>query len=260
MTEEETDTGNFGRVFDYRALRLLMGLIALSLSPIVWYKAGEQLGSISAYYHSGAHDLFVGLLFVVAAFLWAYNGRTIWQGRMSKIAGLAAILVATYPTACDGPCTKEEARFECGQQNEFTSQASTCRLCEICQPAACCRPAWVSVVHYVSAGTLFSILAYFCIFPFRRYDKEEEKTAKKERRRKIYWLCGLTMIGCMLVATVSNFAAPGFADKLRITFWSEAIALSAFGIAWIVAGKWIPSLVDEDERLYLRKKLSDNVP
>jgi len=40
-------------------------------------------------------------------------------------------------------------------------------------------------------------------------------------------------------------------NSLYITYWGEAIALWAFGIAWIVAGKVISPLVDDEEKLKL---------
>lgn len=43
------------------------------------------------------------------------------------------------------------------------------------------------------------------------------------------------------------------AKTLRITYWAEAIALGAFGIAWIVAGKYFKLFVDKDEALRLFK-------
>ena len=44
---------------------------------------------------------------------------------------------------------------------------------------------------------------------------------------------------------------PATRNALAITFLAELIALWAFALAWIVAGKVIPALVDEDERLKL---------
>ena len=93
-----------GVVFDYRALRLLMGLIALSLPFVVTVLSSTVLSSISASYHTEARDAFVGMLLVVSAFLWAYNGHTLIQGYASKFAALAAALVALFPTSCDA-CT-----------------------------------------------------------------------------------------------------------------------------------------------------------
>ncbi|MDJ0862068.1 MAG: DUF998 domain-containing protein, partial [Gammaproteobacteria bacterium] len=85
-------------VFDYRALRLLMGIIAFSLAPLVTIIALKLLPSVSASYYTDAQDVFVGLLFVVGAFLWAYNGHTLPQTITSKIASIAAVLVALFPT------------------------------------------------------------------------------------------------------------------------------------------------------------------
>ena len=34
---------------------------------------------------------------------------------------------------------------------------------------------------------------------------------------------------------------------LSVTYWAETVALLAFGVAWIVAGKVLFQLVDEEE-------------
>ena len=72
------------KVFDYRALRLLMGLIALALPFIVTLVSSTQLSSISASYFTEARDAFVGMLFIVGAFLWAYNGHTLHRPGRAK--------------------------------------------------------------------------------------------------------------------------------------------------------------------------------
>lgn len=43
-------------------------------------------------------------------------------------------------------------------------------------------------------------------------------------------------------------------DSLSVTFWAEAIALNTFGVAWIVAGKYIPLTTDEEDRVHLFQK------
>lgn len=205
-------------VFDYRALRLLMGLIALSLPFVVSLLSTTALTSISASYHTNARDAFVGMLFVVSAFLWAYNGHTSRQAAASKIASIAAILVALFPTACDG-----------------------------------CDTDIKSMIHLASAFVLFSILAYFCLGPFRKNTKGQ--AGKKGRRGIIYFICGWLMIACMLVVFVASFALSEETTKaMRVTYWAEAIALGAFGVAWIVAGKYLKPLVDDDEALRLLHK------
>lgn len=205
--------GNKGIVFDYRALRLLMGFIALTLPFAVSLLSSSPLSSISASYYTEARDAFVGMLFVVCAFLWAYNGHSLKEGVASKIASLAAVFVAIFPTACD--------------------------LCETDIK---------SIIHYSAAVTLFAMLAYFCFGPFRKNTKG--KAGKKGRRSKIYFTCGWVMVGCMVGVGVSELTMSDDTIKaLKITYLAEAIALCAFGIAWIVAGKYFRLFVDKEEAL-----------
>jgi hypothetical protein len=207
--------GNKGVVFDYRALRLLMGFIALALPFAVSILSSSPLSSISASYYTDARDAFVGMLFVVSAFLWAYNGHSLKEACASKIASLAAVFVAIFPTSCD-----------------------------------LCKPEIKSVIHYGAAATLFAILAYFCFGPFRRNTKG--KAGKKGRRSKIYFTCGCIMVGCMLGLVVTKLTMPDAAiNALSITYWAEAIALGAFGFAWIVAGKYFRPFADREEALRL---------
>ena len=200
-------------VFDYRALRLLVGIIALSLPFVVTYIAMQDLTSISASYFTTARDAFVGMLFIVGAFLWAYNGHTTKQSYLSKVAGVSALGVAIFPTTCD-----------------------------LCETAAS------SGIHVGSAAILFSILAYFCFVPFRENVKGKKK--KRGRRNLIYILSGSTMIACILIIGLANTLLPKeVVMDNRITYWAEAVALGAFGLAWIVAGKYFSAVVDDDEEM-----------
>lgn len=211
-------TQNQTVVFDYRALRLLVGCIAFALPIIVSVASSTPLSSISAAYHTEARDLFVGLLFFVSAFLWAYNGHTPREARASKIASLAAILVAIFPTSCDTCATDLKA-----------------------------------VIHYGAAVTLFAILQYFCFGPFRKDTKGQ--TGKKRLRGKIYFGCGAIMLACILSAGAAEIMQSSeAAQTLPIKYWAEFVALAAFGVAWIVAGKYLSPLVDPDEALYLFTK------
>ena len=75
---------------------------------------------------------------------------------------------------------------------------------------------------------------------------------KKGRRNKVYVTCGGVMVACMLVEVCATFfLSRETVNALRITYWVETTALVAFGIAWIVAGKAIPTFVDPDEKLRL---------
>lgn len=210
MTNKYSD-----KVFDYRALRLLMGLIAFTLPfVVILFSSVDDLSSISASYHTKARNVFVGLLFVVSAFFWAYNGHSSKEKWASKGASLMTIFVAMFPTSCD----------KCG------TDAS-------------------SIIHYIAAAILFIILAYFCFVPFRKNTKGQK--GKKGRRSKIYFICGCIIAGCIVSAGVLPFISDEIKKAFRVTFWAETIGLCTFGFAWIVAGKSSSLLVDLDEKLQL---------
>lgn len=204
-----------GPVFDYRALRLLVGIIALTLPFAVSFISLVPLPSVSASYYTDARDAFVGMLFVVGSFLWAYNGHSPTEARASKLASLAAVFVAIFPTSCE-----------------------TCPVDS------------TAVIHYSAAAVLFAILAFFCFGPFRKNTKGVK--GKKGRRSKIYFVCGWVIVGSMLGLCIMKLTVPGNTlSLLRATYWIEAISLTAFGIAWIVAGKCIRFLVDDEDALKL---------
>ena len=201
------------KVFDYRLLRLIMGIIAFCLPLLVDMVSSSELASISASYYTEARDVFVGLLFVVGALLLAYQGHNKLENRSSNIAAVAAVGVALFPTA-EAPGTG----------------------------------GWMALVHYASAITLFGILAFFCFGPFRIRTKG--KDGMKGRRARVYLTCG-----CVIVASVVGLLAAKLllpADvviRFELTYWAEFLALWAFGIAWITAGKVLPFLVTPEEAL-----------
>lgn len=201
------------RVFDYRLLRLIMGVIAFSLPVVVDLVATSDLSSISASYHTEARDVFVGLLFVVAALMLAYNGHNMREAMASKTAAMAAAGVALFPTA---------------------------------PPAG--DGGWIAIVHYACAILLFCILAYFCFGPFRVRTKG--RSGMKGRRARIYLTCGWVIVAAMAgLATVKILLPAATVAAYKMTYWAELAALWAFGIAWITAGKVLPFLVEPDEAL-----------
>lgn len=203
-----------GPVFDYRGLRLLMGLTAFCIPIIVLLWSRQWLTSISASYHTDAQDIFVGLLFVVGSFLLAYNGHSICESIASRVAALAAFLVALFPTYCDT-----------------------------------CSPGFESNIHYIAAAALFLILAYFCFLPFRRDIKGAG--GKKRRRSRIYLACGWTMIICIAAIAVAKWTLePDVVRDWRVVLAGEWVALWAFAVAWITSGKALTFIADENERYH----------
>lgn len=199
------------KIFDYRALRLVVGMLAFALPVLVWIRSSEILPSISGSYHTDARDIFVGILFFIAAFLFAYKGDFRTEAWASTVACIAAIMVAVFPTN------------------------------------STCETTIVGIVHYLSAAILFGILAYFCFHPFRK--KVKHLKGKPGRRSGIYFGCGVVIAGALVFAFITGVFIPCEVSRgFSFTFWAEFAALWAFGIAWIVSGKAIPALTDEHER------------
>lgn len=200
------------------ALKLIIGLIALFLANLTAWLAVDNIPSISASYYTtdNARNVFVGLLFTISAFLFAYNGHTVWQMFWSKVAAVAAIGIAVFP--CD------------------------------------CIPDFKGVpyVHYISAMVMFLILAYFCkVFHDRAVPKiPEEKQARW--RATIYSVCGWIILLAMAVLLANVLSGEAIQRKVpRIVFHGEWVALIAFGISWLVSSRAIRGITGEGKRALL---------
>ena len=163
-------------VFDYRMLRLLVGIIAFALPIAVTLVSSKELPSISASYYTESRNIFVGMLFVVGAFLFAYNGHTVKQALFSKVASIAALLVALCPTSK----TPDDDSI-------------------------------ISYIHYGAAFILFAILAVFCFVFFQIHMKGAK--GKKKKRRIIYYVCGVIISACILSLAVAKCIVDP--DKLK---------------------------------------------
>jgi hypothetical protein len=201
-------------IFDYRVLRLLIGLIAFSMPVFAKLNSSEPIASISGSYWTGNRDVFVGLTFVLGALFWAYNGHTLTEKWVSKTAAVAAIITAIFPTAC----------YECDSDLD-------------------------SKIHYGAAVFLFLTIAYFCLFAFR--DSALGKPGEEAKRRAlIYLVCGLIIVASLLFAAIA-YLVWSDADRksLAITYIVEWVSLWAFAAAWMTASKAVPLLASDTERL-----------
>lgn len=198
---------------DHRTMKLIVGLMALSLASLTSYFASNPITSISAsYYESGwSSNIFVGFLFAIGSFLFAYNGYTAAQMVASKIAAVAALCIALFPCACDTHI-----------------------------PA-------VPHVHSIAAAVMFGILAFFCWVFFQRARGKGSVQAKS--RAGIYALCGLAIVASILVLLFDNLSGGSISAKfVRLTYYGEKIALIAFSVSWLTASHYLPFLSTAAER------------
>jgi hypothetical protein len=198
---------------DHRTLKLVVGVVAVSLAALTSLFASKPLTSISAaYYEVGwSQSIFTGFLFAIAAFLLAYNGVSRSEMLASKLAAAAALGVALFPCKCD---THVEL---------------------------------VPGVHAISAAAMFLILAFFCLGFYRRARAKGHGQAKA--RAVIYALCGIAILAAILLLGFDGLSGGVLKGRIpRLTFYGEATGLVAFGISWLTASRALPLLTREDER------------
>jgi len=208
------------KIIPYQQLRKIVGMLGL-LFPIILVLGSIALGncvwpdiqsSISGYYHTNMRDVFVGVLCIVAFFMFSYEGYSKWDALAGKMACVFALGVAFFPTSVDLPYN----------------------ACTIIPAHAIY---WVSKVHYISAALLFFTLTLFSLVLFTKSDGE--MTPQKKKRNLIYRICGTIMFLC--IALIGFYFA--FFQHIVLTwkpvFWAEAISLWAFGASWLTKGGFI---------------------
>lgn len=198
---------------DHRTLKLLVGLIALTLANLTALFASKSLTSISAsYYEAGwSQSIFIGFLFAIAAFLLAYNGLSRSEMLLSKVAAAAALGVALFPCDCDG------------------------------------HAELVPHVHFGSAAVMFLVLAYFCYVFYRRARAKGHVEAN--RRAAVYALCGVAILASIAALVIDTLAGGVLSARVpRLVFYCERTGLVAFGVSWLTASRILPVLTSRNER------------
>ena len=198
----------------HHTIRLIIGVIALSLATLTSIFSEMPLESISASYHEEgwSSNIFVGFLFAISAFLLAYHGRSVFEMVISKIAAVSALGVAMFPCSCGG-------------HQEI-----------------------IPHVHYISATIMFLILVAFCYSFFRRARSKGHTQAVF--RAFIYAICGVIILISIAVIGLDFILNEAISSRIgRLTFYCEAVALVAFGIAWLTASRILPLITSKEERL-----------
>jgi len=197
-------------VFTYLQHRSAIGWLGMALPVVVYlvarvfYDTGLQ-DSISAYYHTGARNFFVGILFAIAAFMLSYNGPEGADRRAGWLTALTAVLVAIFPT-----------------------QPVTVQLGEASRSGT---------IHVISAFLFFASLIYFCLVLFVK--SSGTPTPEKLKRNRVYRLSGYTMAACILLIALLEWFDALYAAvaQAQPVFWLESIAIWAFGISWLTKGE-----------------------
>lgn len=211
-------------VLSYYTMRRAVGLIALTL-PLALATGvilSSLLGSahrlphpllersISDYYYTPMRDYLVGSLCAIAAFLACSRGYDRQDEIIGYMAGAFTFGVAFFPSFDPRSARYTHIDVEFGY------------------------------IHTAFAALMFLALAYFCIFLFRRSSPEKPFTRRKLHRNRVYGVCGLIMMICIVLLVSITLNA--IAERRRpspLIFWCEAVALAAFGVAWLTKGEGI---------------------
>lgn len=207
-------------------LRLGVGVVGTLLPVLLiagnWLLDDKVLvpSSMSGSYYTSARNLFTGSLCALGAFLIGYR-RTERQDRCTWFAGLCALVVAFAPTVPPAPATE---------------------------------PAWVSDLHYSAATALIATLGLFCLMVFsddvqpgrprtgslarrlRAWVSSALESLRQHGRDSVYLSCGFVVFVAGALAAWTGFGRVGWSAGWPSLYCFEAIAVFAFGVAWIIAG------------------------
>jgi hypothetical protein len=199
-----TNGGSETRVFvSYLTLRRVVGVLGVALPVVLalWgfalFQGIEIRPSISDYYYDRTRDAFVGILFVVAWFLFAYRGYERKDDVAGHLACIFALGVALFP-------------------NSGTE--------------------WQQIVHFVSAGALFLVLSYFSLFLFTKSSGRMTRQ-KRIRNAIYTTCGIVMPACIALIGLYSWQLDDTALSNLKPVFWLQSLALWAFGLSWFVKGK-----------------------
>lgn len=191
-------------LISHQMFRRILGALGILL-PIVLAVWGFALSgwslvlqdSLSDYYSLRTRDAFVGILFVIAWFLFTYQGYERKDNIAGYLACLFALGVAFFPNSGES---------------------------------------WERIVHFSSAACLFLVLSFFSLFLFTK--SGGTRSPQKKTRNRIYIVCGLIMLLCIVLVGVYNlFLQDTAVADINPVFWLESLMIWAFGISWFVKGE-----------------------
>jgi hypothetical protein len=205
-------------VRSYLIMRIFIGALGVVLPFMLVLSDGLAFdgdpfphGSLSAYYYSGARELFVGALSAIGVFLFTYKvASSTLENTLSILAGFAVAAVAIFPT---------------GPPPEGTDLTSLQDLL---------GESVVTTIHYVSAAVFIASLAVISFF----FGVREGSRAPREGRRSptfwrwYHWSWAATIVVALLWIAVTQII--GSPDKALLI--GEAVAVWAFGASWLMKG------------------------
>lgn len=223
---EHDDPVALSYVRSYHLIRTAVGILGSAL-PFILVLGWAALhgwwslqGSLSAYYHTGMRDFFVGILVVVGILLLTYKIADMKpDGILSSLAGSLAIGVALFPTAI--PDDLRPSVTPTPIQEWLTESRS-------------------QAIHFTCAGLFMFCLMLLCvIFAYGELAPETEEFNGQRGivPPKAWFSIHLAMAILILAAILFILGTQllGVFDRYSILI-GEAVAIWAFGVSWFLKG------------------------
>jgi hypothetical protein len=213
-------------LISYQQLRMFIGLLGLCLSLMLFlttfllHDQSPFKVSISHYYYSFGHVIFVGTLCIMGGLFGTYKGKRQYENMVSNLCGILAVLVAVFPTKFEGYGGN---MYICIENENYKN--------------------WFSYVHYASAGLLFALFAVYCFVFFPQTDekpKTPDEILKKKRRDIYYRICGwgiIVSILCIGMIAILDISKDKVASSVFLTYSTlifETTSLFFFSTSWLL--------------------------
>jgi hypothetical protein len=206
-------------VRSYLIMRTVAGALGIALPFVLvlvdglWLDSSPFLRtSLSAYYYSGARELFVGVLSAIGVFLITYKVAEInLDNTLSLLAGLAILIVVLFPT---------------GRPNDvFGLTPLQDRLGE----------SVVAGIHFTAAGAFILSLAVLSYYFGKREGARNRPAGERSPRfwRTYHWICAGIIMAALAWSAVTQLSGWGPSQSL---LYGEAVAVWAFGASWLWKG------------------------
>jgi hypothetical protein len=201
------------QVISNQRLSRLIGYIGLSLpfllifSSYIIDKSSAFQESISSYYYTGAHDIYVGIFVIIAMVLFIYKGYTLRDNIITNIGAVSVIIMGFFPSS-------PERSIADGLNSHLSS-----------------------FIHFFFISIFFLTMAYISLFIFTK--SAAFATRAKLLRNKVYRICGMVIILCLGILPMSEYFSIDIFGPLKTlhpVLFFETLAFFSFGVSWLVKG------------------------
>lgn len=256
----------------YRYLRgsipvmLVMLAVALIIERV---RASDWLGSISAYYFTGAHAVFIGSICAMGALLIVYKGLKSTEDILLNLAGILAFVVAFVPTSRPETAVHVDVSNVNVLANVwalviallvaravswfmYRRTGTTPDLGPIARTVVWVQRAilaaglallifardwFVSHAHGIAAVVLFLAIIGTVVITAFIADTGLVDSANPKVYEQIYRIIAVLMLVTLLVAVTVHFTIHGVS---QLVLWAEVALLGEFGLYWGVqtAERW----------------------